>query len=123
MSGSGVPATAMVTVQIEWPEVPPVLPDNARALVTVEETTRSDEPSVVLGETLIDVLDPGRPMVAQVEVRDVDPDADLTVRVQVSDANRRAMGVEVGDLVSTQSHPVLTRGHGDVVVVRLSVVG
>jgi hypothetical protein len=60
--------------------------------------------------------------VAQVEVGDVAPDADLTVRVQVSSANRKALGVEVGDLVSTRSHPVLTRGHGDAVVVGLSVV-
>jgi hypothetical protein len=118
----GSDATATVTVQIEWPDSMRALPDNARARVTVEDTTRSDEPSVVIGEALLDDLDPGQPVVALVEVGDVDPDADLTVRVQVSDASRKALGVEVGDLVSTQSHPVLTRGHGATVVVGLRVV-
>ena len=114
---------AVVTVQIEWPEDLRALPANARARITVEDTTRSDESSVVLGESLLEDLDLGRPAAAQVEVGDVDPDSDLTVRVHVSDASRKALGVEVGDLISTQAHPVLTRGRGDSVVVRVRVVG
>ena len=53
----------------------------------------------------------------------MDPDSDLSVRVHVADADRRTLGVEVGDLISTQSHPVLTRGRGDSVVVGVRVVG
>jgi len=114
---------ALVTVQIEWPDDLQDLPANARARITVEDTTRSDEASVVLGETLLGDLDPGEATVALVEVGDVDPDSDLTVRVHVADATRRTLGVEVGDLVSTQAHPVLTRGRGDSVVVKVRVVG
>ena len=115
---------ARVTVQIEWPDDLQDLPANARARITVEDTTRSDESSVVLGETLLEDLDPGHAAaVAHVEVGDVDPDSDLTVRVHVADATRRTLGVEVGDLVSTQAHPVLTRGRGDSVVVGVRVVG
>jgi hypothetical protein len=114
---------ARVTVQIEWPDDLQALPANARARITVEDTTRSDESSVVLGETLLDDLDPGRPAVAQVEVGVVDDAADLSVRVHVADASRKALGVEVGDLISTRAHPVLTRGRGDSVVVGLSRVG
>lgn len=50
-------------------------------------------------------------------------------RVTVEDVTRAdASSVVIaesvlGDLVSTQSHPVLTRGHGDSVVVRPRVVG
>ena len=114
---------AQVTVQIEWPDDLQDLPANARARITVEDTTRSDESSVVLGETILEDLDPDHPAVAHVEVGDVDPDSDLTVRVHVADTTRRTLGVEVGDLVSTQAHPVLTRGRGDSVVVRVRVVG
>ncbi len=112
-----------VTVQIEWPEGLGALPPNARARVTVEDTTRSDASSVVVGETVLDDLDLGAPTVTQVDVGDVDPNSDLSVRVHVSDANRRALGIEVGDLVSTQAYPVLTRGRGDSVVVAVQLVG
>jgi hypothetical protein len=114
---------ARVTVQIEWPEDLRALPANARARVTVEDTTRSDASSVVLGETVLVDLDPGAPTVTQVDVGDVDPASDLSVRVHVADANRKALGVEVGDLVSTQAYPVLTRGRGDSVVVAVRLVG
>ncbi len=114
---------AQVTVQIEWPQDLRALPANARARITVEDTTRADESSVVIAERLLDDLAPGRLAVAQVEVSEVDPDSDLTVRVHVSDASRKAPGVEVGDLISTQAHPVLTRGRGDSVVVPVSAVG
>ena len=53
----------------------------------------------------------------------MDPAASLLVRVQVSPGDRRTLGVEVGDLITTQSHPVLTHGHGDAVVVPLTRVG
>ena len=112
-----------VSVQIEWPPGLTTLPPDAMAHVTVEDATRADASSVVVAETVLADLDPSRPAVAQVDVGEVDPAADLVVRVQVSPGSGRALGVEVGDLITTQSHPVLTRGHGDAVVVRLTRVG
>lgn len=114
---------AAVTVQIEWPEGLQALPRNARARVTVDDVTRADESAVVVAESIIDDLDAAKAPRAVVEVGEFDPDADLSVRVHVADAERVGRDVEVGDLVSTQSHPVLTRGHGDAVVVPLRVVG
>jgi hypothetical protein len=114
---------AAVTVQIEWPEGLQALPANARAWVTVEDVTRADESAVVLAESIVDDLDAARAPRAVVEVGEFDPEADLSVRVRVAGAGRVGRDVEVGDLVSTQSHPVLTRGHGDAVVVPVRVVG
>jgi hypothetical protein len=78
---------------------------------------------VVIAERVLDDLAVDQPAVAEVEVGEVDPKADLIVRVHVTDAGRPTRDVEAGDLVSTQSHPVLTHGHGDSVVVRPRVVG
>jgi hypothetical protein len=82
---------ARVNVQIEWPDDLRALPEHAQARVTVEDVTRADASSVVIAERVLDDLA-------------VDPSA--------------VAEVESGDLVSTQSHPVLTHGHGDSVVVR-----
>lgn len=112
-----------VTVQIQWPVDLQALPANARARVTVEDVTRADEASVVLAESVLDELDVAQAPVVVVEVGDFDPAADLSVRVHVADGARVGRDVEVGDLISTQSHPVLTRGRGDSVVVPLRVVG
>ena len=114
---------ARVTVEIAWPEGLTTLPDDARARVTVEDATVADASSVVLAETVLEDLDPGRPAVAELEVGEVDPGASLIARVHVAPGGRKALDVELGDLISTQSHPVLTRGHGDAVVVPLRVVG
>ena len=114
---------AHVSVQIQWPAGLDALPADARARVTVEDATRADASSVVVAETVLDDLDIGAPAVAELDVGEVDPTADLVVRVQVSPRNRKALGIELGDLITTQSHPVLTRGHGDSVVVPLTRVG
>jgi hypothetical protein len=114
---------ARVSVRIEWPPGLTSLPPDSRAHVTVEDATRADASSVVVAETVLADLDVSRPAVAEVEVGDVDPSANLVVRVQVAPASRKALGVEPGDLITTQSHPVLTRGHGDSVVVPLTKVG
>ena len=83
----------------------------------------ADASSVVIAERVLDDLAVDQPAVAEVEVGEVDPKANLVVRVHVTDAGRPTRDVEAGDLVSTQSHPVLTHGHGDSVVVRPRVVG
>src|SRR5918993_4529328 len=113
---------ARVSVQIEWPPGLTVLPADTRAHVTVEDATRADESSVVVAETELTDLDVGRPAVAELDVGEVDPAATLLVRVHVTSAGRRSRDVELGDLITTQSHPVLTHGHGDSVVVPLRAV-
>jgi hypothetical protein len=114
---------ARVNVQIEWPDDLRALPKHAQARVTVEDVTLADASSVVIAERVLDDLAVDQPAVAEVEVGEVDSKADLIVRVHVTDAGRPTRDVEAGDLVSTQSHPVLTHGHGDSVVVRPRVVG
>jgi uncharacterized lipoprotein YbaY len=114
---------ARVSVQIEWPPGLTTLPPAARAHVTVEDATLADASSVVIAETVLADLDVTQPAVAELEVGEVDPAASLLVRVQVTPGDRKALGVEVGDLITTQSHPVLTHGHGDSVVVPLRAVG
>jgi uncharacterized lipoprotein YbaY len=114
---------AHVSVQIQWPPGLTQLPPDARAQVTVEDVTVADASSVVVAETVLVDLDPSRPAVAELEVGEVDPAASLVVRVQVTPGGRKALGIERGDLITTQSHPVLTRGHGDSVVVPLMQVG
>ena len=114
---------ARVNVQIEWPDDLRALPEHAQARVTVEDVTLADASSVVIAERVLDDLAVDQPAFAEVEVGEVDPKADLIVRVHVTDAGRPTRDVEAGDLVSTQSHPVLTHGHGDSVVVRPRVVG
>jgi hypothetical protein len=114
---------ARVNVQIEWPDDLRALPEHAQARVTVEDVTLADASSVVIAERVLDDLAVDQPAVAEVEVGEVDPKANLIVRVHVTDAGRPTRDVEAGDLVTTQSHPVLTHGHGDSVVVRPRVVG
>jgi hypothetical protein len=114
---------ARVNVQIEWPDDLRALPKHAQARVTVEDVTLADASSVVIAERVLDDLAVDQPAVAEVEVGEVDPKANLIVRVHVTDAGRPTRDVEAGDLVSTQSHPVLTHGHGDSAVVRPRVVG
>lgn len=111
-----------VSVRITWPEGAH-LPENAYALVTVEDVTKADAPSIVIGQTVLQDLDTSRPTDAEVEVDEVDAGCDVVVRVHVADRSRADRQVEVGDLLTTQSHPVLTRGHGDAVVVRPQQIG
>lgn len=131
-----------VTVQIEWPPELEALPEAARARVTVEDVSFADASSTVVGETVLTHLATDRPAVAVVEVGEVDPRADLSVRVHIfsgdrdradrepvdrepaagDGADRGPARVEVGDLVTTQSYPVLTYGYGDTVVVTPRVV-
>ena len=112
-----------VNVQLEWPADLTELPARAQARVTVEDATRLDEASSVVAETVVHDLDLAAPPLVSVEVGEFDPAADLYVRVHVSSGARATREVSVADLVTTQSHPVLTHGHGDTVVVPLRVVG
>lgn len=111
-----------VRVLIEWPQHV-ILPQGARARVTVEDVSAMDADSVVVGERVIDNVSTDAPLVTEVEVGHVDPRSDFVVRVHVASAGRSTRQVESGDLLSTQSHPVLTQGHGASVVVRPQQVG
>lgn len=111
-----------VSVTITWPEGAR-LPDNAHAVVTVEDVSRVDASSVVVAETVLDHLDTSGPTVAEVDVGDVEAGCDLVVRVHVADRSRPDRQTEVGDLLTTESYPVLTRGHGNSVVVRPRQIG
>jgi uncharacterized lipoprotein YbaY len=112
-----------VNVQIEWPEGLEPLPDSARARVTVEDASLADASSQVLGEAVLDGLSTEEPASAEIAVDDVDPRADIIVRVHVSRDGDPSRAIAEGDLITTQSHPVLTHGHGDSVVVRPQAVG
>jgi hypothetical protein len=112
-----------IDVHIEWPPDTEPLPDSARARVTVEDVSRADAASRVLGEAVLDGLSLNRAAIARVDVGEVDPRADVIVRVHVSRRGDPSSAVAKGDLVTTQSYPVLTHGHGDSVVVHPKVIG
>ncbi len=113
---------AQVDVQLEWPEGLTELPSGAQARVTVEDASRLDDAATVIAETVVGDLDVSRPPRVALEVGEFDPAADLYVRVHVTGDDRATREIAVADLITTQSHPVLTHGHGDSVVVPLRVV-
>ena len=114
---------ARVSVRIEWPPGLTELPVGSRAVVSVEDATRADAASVVVASTELDQLDVTHPATAELDVEPVDPSAHLLVRVHVTASAQGTRDVSLGDLITTQAHPVLTRGHGDSVVVPLHRVG
>lgn len=88
--------------------------DTADLIVQVEDVSRADAPSIVIAEQ----RQPGvslragalLPFEVEVPADRIDEQRSYTVRVHV---NLSKTGeVEVGDFVSTQSYPVLTRGYG-----------
>ena len=96
------------------------LPDvAAKVVVQVEDVSRADAPSTVVGEQSLKGvrLQKGAvvPFTITLPAAAVDERSSYSVRahIDVSGSGK----VEVGDLVSTQSHPVLTRGSGDEAVV------
>jgi putative lipoprotein len=83
-------------------------------LVQVEDVSRADAPSIVVSEQRQYgvSLHGGAvlPFVVKVPEELVGEKRSYSVRVHVDVSGSGE--VEVGDLVSTQSYPVLTRGHG-----------
>jgi putative lipoprotein len=96
----------------------------ATVRVQVEDVSRADAPSRVVGEEVYrDVhLERGRdfPFSIAVPADAVDEKSSYTVRAHVDVSG--SGDVEVGDFVSTQSYPVLTRGHGNKAVIKVSRV-
>jgi putative lipoprotein len=84
-------------------------------IVQVEDVSRADAPSVVVGEQ----RQSGVPLVAgavlpfkvEIPAGVVDPSHSYSVRVHLDVSGSGK--VEIGDLVTTQSYPVLTRGYGN----------
>jgi uncharacterized lipoprotein YbaY len=112
-----------VNVRIDWPEGLEPLPQSAQARVTVEDASQSDAPSHVLGEAVLEGLSIEKPASVEIAVDDVDPRADIIVRVHVSRSGEPSQAVAAGDLITMESYPVLTHGYGDSVVVRPRTVG
>jgi putative lipoprotein len=101
----------------------PLPPEAAAIVVAVEDVSRADAPSTVVAEQhLVHVsLDAGE-VAFEVDVPNgrIEARARYTVRVHV-DVTGSGI-VERGDLVSTQSHPVLTGGNPDEASVPVKVV-
>ena len=92
--------------------------------VTIQDVSRMDAPAVTLASTTIPVSappTPGQAVPFRIPVGAYDSRMTYSVRAHVDrDGDGR---VSSGDLVSTTSNPVLTRGAGTVVSVPLTVVG
>ncbi|MCI0636571.1 MAG: YbaY family lipoprotein [Actinobacteria bacterium] len=116
-------STWVVRGEVVLPQV--TLPAEAAELVVqVEDVSRADAPSIVVGEQrLLGVqLYGGAVLPFEIEVPAglVDERHSYSVRAHVDISGSGE--VDVGDLVSTQSYPVLTRGYGDEAVVEVRLV-
>ena len=89
--------------------------ETANLIVQVEDVSRADAPSVIIAEQrqAVASLRSGAalPFTIEVPAELVDERDDYSVRVHIDVSGSGE--VEVSDLVSTQSYPVLTRGHGN----------
>jgi uncharacterized lipoprotein YbaY len=110
---------AEVKVSIEWPDHGVELPASAKAHVTVEDVTLADASSVAVAGVVADQLRTDHPMTVVVDVPEVDPSHRYSVRVHVRREGSPNPQVQSGDLITTQSYPVLTRGFGNHVTVKL----
>jgi putative lipoprotein len=104
---------------------PPVgdAPGRARRLrVVVEDASLADAPAEVVAERVLDDVDLGgvRAIEVALDVAEVDPRHDYVCRAHLDVEGTGE--VTSGDMVSTQWHPVLTRGHGDRATVPLQRV-
>jgi putative lipoprotein len=115
--------TRKIRVQVIAPPLPSTL-EAAEVVAQVENVSRADAPSQVIAEERHkDVkVEPGAviPLEIEVPAELVEEGSSYSVRVHVDVGGTGE--VEVGDLVSTTSNPVLTRGHGDEARVEVKVV-
>lgn len=99
-------------------------PGPAEVIVSVEDVSRADAPSEIIGEQRQKAvaLRPGARLPFAVEVPSelVDERHSYSVRAHI---DRSGSGeVEVGDLVSTETYPVLSRGRGTSAIVKVKRV-
>lgn len=96
----------------------------ADVIVQVEDISRADAPAQVVGEQRLARvrLEPGGRLTFSIDVPadQVDEKHLYSVRVHADVAGSGE--VRRGDLISTKTHPVLTRGHGDRTNVHLVTV-
>ena len=101
-----------------------VPPEAAAVVVRVEDVSRADAPSTVVGEQRMEHADLAGhraiPFTIEVPADLVDERALYSVQVHVDVSGSGE--VEIGDFVSTRTHPALTRGAEDVVVVPVTRV-
>ena len=87
----------------------------ADLIVQVEDVSRADAPSQVVGEQRVSgvPVQAGQvlPFAIEVPAEHIDPRNSYSVRVHVDMTGSGK--IEPGDLISTQSYPVLTRGYGN----------
>jgi putative lipoprotein len=111
---SGTEETRTVQGEIVLPDTD-IPSESANLVVQVEDVSRADAPSVVVA----DQRQPGVPLrsgatlpfAVEVPEEIVDERDSYSVRVHIDVTGSGE--VESGDLISTQSYPVLTRGHGN----------
>jgi putative lipoprotein len=87
----------------------------ADLIVQVEDVSRADAPSIVVGEQRIPrvPLQAGMvlPFTVEIPAERIVPSHSYTVRVHVDMSGSGK--VETGDLITMQSYPVLTQGYGN----------
>lgn len=98
--------------------------DAAELIVVVEDVSRADAPSAVLGEFRLahPHLEPGVAVPFEVEVEEegIDPRGSYSIRAYVDVSGSGE--VEPGDLLSTQSYPVLSPGSPEETTVELKQI-
>ena len=119
----GVKRTHVVRGEITLPSAD--LPaETADVIVQVEDVSRADAPSLVIGEQRQSgvSLRPGAvlPFAVEIPAEIVDERRNYAVSVHIDLSGSGQ--VEVGDLVSTQTYPVLTRGYGNEVWIKVTRV-
>lgn len=101
-----------------------VLTEPADVMVYVEDVSRADAPAIVVGQQRQSgvSLRPGASLPFEIEIPadSVDERGFYSVRAHVD--HSQSGDVTIGDLVSTQSYPVLTRGYGTVAHVNVKRV-
>lgn len=102
----------VVRASVTVPEGAPQSP--ATVIVQVEDVSRADAPSTVVAEHRRNGLRlaPGEELSFEVDVpaSRIDPRHHYALRVHIEASGTGE--VKVGDMVTTQSYPVLTWGHG-----------
>lgn len=107
-----------ITVHIEFPEPPPIVTRTAR--IVVEDVSTADLRATRVSDRRITPADPEELRSVTIDVPEPDLRASYSVRVHIDVDGSGA--ISAGDFVSTQSHPVLTRGHGTEVTVPVTRV-
>jgi putative lipoprotein len=112
MSGTEETRTVHGEIILPSADIPTQIAD---LVVQVENVSRADAPSVVIGEQRQSSISlpsgAALPFAVEVPAELVDERDCYSVRVHIDVSGSGE--VEVGDLVTTQSYPVLTRRHGN----------